>query len=88
MQRAPRVKALLAGASHVTEIAVGLSLIIIGFMGIREAREWKDEVIPQSLSAAATPDSEIKQDAQKRAVIFNGLLHGFPGMELPPWHQH
>lgn len=61
----------------MTEIAVGLSLIVIGAMGIREAREWKDEVQPQSLSAAATPDSELKKDAGKRAVMFNGLLHGF-----------
>lgn len=77
VQRAPTVKALLAGASHVTEIAVGLSLIVIGVMGIKEAREWEDEVVPQSLSAAATPGAEMKQDAQKRAVMFNGLLHGF-----------
>lgn len=77
IQRAPRIKSLLAGASHVTEIAVGLSLILIGVMGIREAREWEEEVQPQSLSAAATPDSGIQQDAQKRAVMFNGLLHGF-----------
>ena len=77
VSRAPRAKAFLSGASHITEIAVGLSLIIIGAMGIREAREWQYEVQPQSLSAAATPDSELKQDAQKRAVMFNGLLHGF-----------
>lgn len=70
---------LLSGLSHVTEIAVGLSLILIGVMGIREAREWKDEIVdgvqPQSLSAAAT-DTGVRS-AQKRAVIFNGLLHGF-----------
>jgi hypothetical protein len=69
---------LLSGASHVTEIAVGLSLIVIGIMGIKEAREWEDEidgVQPQSLSAAAT-DAGVKM-TQKRAVIFNGLLHGF-----------
>eukprot|EP00523_Entomoneis_sp_CCMP467_P005760 CAMPEP_0168741710 /NCGR_PEP_ID=MMETSP0724-20121128/12662_1 /TAXON_ID=265536 /ORGANISM="Amphiprora sp., Strain CCMP467" /LENGTH=307 /DNA_ID=CAMNT_0008789239 /DNA_START=238 /DNA_END=1158 /DNA_ORIENTATION=- len=76
------VKRLLSGASHITEVAVGLSLILIGVMGIREAREWKDEietVQPQSLSAAAV--SEVSRNAagsqQKRAVIFNGLLHGF-----------
>jgi len=48
-------------------------------MGIREAREWQEEiesVQPQSLSAAAAPVSAMK-DTQKRAVIFNGLLHGF-----------
>lgn len=74
-----RVKRWLAGMSHVTEIAVGLSLILIGVMGIREAREWQEEmegVQPQSLSAAAAPVASMK-DSQKRAVIFNGLLHGF-----------
>lgn len=69
----------LSGMSHLTEVAVGLSLILIGVMGIREAREWKEEIVdgnqPQSLSAAAA-DTGVK-DAQKRAVIFNGLLHGF-----------
>lgn len=78
VQKAPGIKTLLAGASHVMEIAVGLSLVFIGAMGIREAREWEDEMgaQPQSLSAAASPDS-IVDDSQKRAVIFNGLLHGF-----------
>ena len=74
----PRTSALLGGLSHVTEVAVGLSLILIGVMGIKEAREWEDEidgVQPQSLSAAAA-DAGIKM-SQKRAVIFNGLLHGF-----------
>ena len=74
------LKTFLSGMSHVTEIAVGLSLILIGIMGIREAREWEDEMMeggvqPQSLSAAAA-DAGVKT-AQKRAVIFNGLLHGF-----------
>ena len=89
-------RAVLSSASHVTEIAVGLSLILIGAMGIKEAREWQDEIIvspvvvndntttpatvatattAKSLSAAAA-DTGIKT-AQKRAVIFNGLLHGF-----------
>lgn len=78
VQRAPKVTKLLAGASHVTEIAVGLSLIFIGAMGIREAREWEDEGSAQSLSAAATPSSELsQQNVQKRAVVFNGVLHGF-----------
>lgn len=78
LQNNRRITTLLAGMSHVTEIAVGLSLMLIGVMGIKEAREWKEEidgVQPQSLSAAAA-DAGIKT-AQKRAVIFNGLLHGF-----------
>jgi hypothetical protein len=61
--------------SHVTEIAVGLSLIMIGLMGIREAREWEDEPT-QSLSAAANTATPIKPP-QKRAIVLNGLLHGF-----------
>jgi len=79
VQKAPGVKTLLAGASHVMEIAVGLSLIVIGAMGIKEAREWKEEIpesTPKSLSAAASPDIGVAE-SQKRAVIFNGLLHGF-----------
>jgi hypothetical protein len=73
----PGLKKLLTGASHATEIAVGLSIILIGIMGIREAREWEDEIDaqPQSLSSAAA-DAGIKT-AQKRAVVLNGILHGF-----------
>jgi hypothetical protein len=72
------LQSILTRASSVTEIAVGLSLVIIGLMGIKEAREWESEidgVQPQSLSAAAA-DVGIKS-VQKRAVMFNGLLHGF-----------
>jgi hypothetical protein len=79
VSKAPGIKAALYSASHLTEIAVGLSLIVIGAMGIKEAREWEDEMVeggePQSLSAAAA-ESGVRS-AQKRAVIFNGLLHGF-----------
>jgi cytochrome c biogenesis protein CcdA len=75
-----QVKRWLSGMSHATEIAVGLSLILIGVMGIREAREWQEEMEtaqqPQSLSAAASPSVGMK-DSQKRAVVLNGLLHGF-----------
>jgi hypothetical protein len=81
VQKAPGVNAVLAGASHVMEIAVGLSLILIGAMGIREAREWEDEGLnqpAQSLSAAASPDSGVPmKESRNRSVIFNGLLHGF-----------
>lgn len=69
---------LLHGASSAMEVAVGASLIFIGILGIKEAREWEDEIVnpaPQSLSAAAT-DPGVKS-AQKRAVMFNGILHGF-----------
>lgn len=73
----PGIKGLLVGASSAMEIAVGFSLILIGLLGIKEAKEWEEEieVSPQSLSAAAA-DTGVKA-AGKRAVIFNGLLHGF-----------
>jgi hypothetical protein len=69
---------ILSKVSSLTEVAVGLSLVVIGLMGVKEAREWESEiegVQPQSLSAAAA-DPGVKT-AQKRAVIFNGILHGF-----------
>jgi len=73
----PSVKGLLIGVSSAMEIAVGASLILIGLLGIKEAREWEEEIeaAPKSLSAAAA-ETGVK-DAQKRAVIFNGILHGF-----------
>eukprot|EP00526_Cylindrotheca_closterium_P017676 CAMPEP_0113625000 /NCGR_PEP_ID=MMETSP0017_2-20120614/12903_1 /TAXON_ID=2856 /ORGANISM="Cylindrotheca closterium" /LENGTH=300 /DNA_ID=CAMNT_0000535079 /DNA_START=66 /DNA_END=968 /DNA_ORIENTATION=+ /assembly_acc=CAM_ASM_000147 len=78
VQKAPGVKSLLTGASHVMEIAVGLSLVVIGAMGIKEAKEWEAENpgTANTLSAAASPEVGVAE-AQKRAVIFNGLLHGF-----------
>lgn len=98
----PQLKTFLSGASYATDIAVGLSLIVIGAMGIREARGWKGSAIgggppPQSLSAAAVADTAGGggiQTAQKRAVMFNGLLHGFswdgapslaPALALATW---
>jgi len=72
------VKKLLTGASHATEIAVGVTIIFIGIMGIKEAREWEEEIgqtQPKSLSAAAADPHVI--EVSKRAVVMNGLLHGF-----------
>jgi len=76
-----RLSSALNSASSFMELAVGLSLIFIGFLGMKEAREWSAEIEgagespSQSLSAAAADDG-VKM-AQKRAVIFNGVLHGF-----------
>ena len=65
-------------ASHVTEIAVGLSLVLIGVLGIKEAREWAEEehVPAKSLSSAAV-EAEPVQREKNRAVVLNGILHGF-----------
>jgi len=69
---------LLDGASSAMEIAIGASLVVIGLLGMKEAREWKEEietVVPISLSSAAV-EQGVKSST-KGAVIFNGFLHGF-----------
>jgi len=74
----PSVVGLLHGASSAMEVAIGASLVVIGLLGMKEAREWKEEmetVVPRSLSAAAA-EQGVKS-SQKSAVIFNGFLHGF-----------
>jgi len=74
----PYLDFLLISASSIMNAAVGGSLVIIGLLGIKEAREWKAEiemVQPLNLSAAAA-DSGVRMQ-RNRAVIFNGLLHGF-----------
>eukprot|EP00581_Thalassiosira_minuscula_P028670 CAMPEP_0183754484 /NCGR_PEP_ID=MMETSP0739-20130205/3560_1 /TAXON_ID=385413 /ORGANISM="Thalassiosira miniscula, Strain CCMP1093" /LENGTH=383 /DNA_ID=CAMNT_0025991111 /DNA_START=24 /DNA_END=1175 /DNA_ORIENTATION=- len=91
---------LLHHAGSFMELAIGVSLIVIGLLGIKEAREWEappeeiealhaaagggggGEGTPQSLSAAATPpysaaSMAINPNPAKRAVLFNGILHGF-----------
>jgi len=78
-QRAPGAKAVLTGVSQLMEVAVGASLIVIGAMGLKEAREWGEEIdsLPaHSLSAAVSPN-ESESETRNRAVVFNGLLHGF-----------
>ena len=88
---------LLHHAGSFMELAIGFSLIVIGLLGIKEAREWESPVeegiacdvmanegggTPQSLSAAATPPYSsaamaVNPNPAKRAVLFNGILHGF-----------
>merc|ERR1712084_148100 len=73
-----RLASLLSGASHMMEVAVGLSIIIIGFMGMREAKEWENEIDDfkgQSLSSAAV-DPVVSTSSKSRAIVFNGILHG------------
>jgi hypothetical protein len=97
----PGVNSVVSKASFITEIAVGLSLILIGIMGIKEAKEWQEEHQPallatatvgatgtitnnnKSLSAAVVDESDymsLQQSSKvrsSRAVILNGILHGF-----------
>lgn len=89
---------VLHHAGSFMELAIGVSLIVIGLLGIKEAKEWEApqdsgcDVVggkeagsagsssssnnPQSPSAAAAAASPTVSDA-KRAVLFNGILHGF-----------
>jgi len=69
----PGVKGMLIGASSAMEVAVGASLIFIGLLGIKEAREFGKEDDKESPPEML---DEAKK-AQKRAVVFNGILHGF-----------
>eukprot|EP00751_Fragilariopsis_kerguelensis_P003036 CAMPEP_0170817318 /NCGR_PEP_ID=MMETSP0733-20121128/39952_1 /TAXON_ID=186038 /ORGANISM="Fragilariopsis kerguelensis, Strain L26-C5" /LENGTH=327 /DNA_ID=CAMNT_0011176983 /DNA_START=195 /DNA_END=1178 /DNA_ORIENTATION=+ len=82
----PGADVLLSGASHFMEIAVGLSLIVMGALSLREARAWGEEmeenaVVPtKSLSAAVTPTSTAdgkSSSGGNQAILLNGLLHGF-----------
>eukprot|EP00979_Chaetoceros_neogracilis_P017055 scaffold10175_cov268-Chaetoceros_neogracile.AAC.11 len=71
----PGVKGMLIGASSAMEVAVGASLIFIGLLGIKEAKEFGKED-----DNVLLPESEMTEEslqAQKRAVVFNGILHGF-----------
>lgn len=76
----------------VMELAIGGSLVVIGLLGIKEAREWEAPPteappgpgagVPQSLSAAVAPpyrtaDLAVNPRPAKSAVAFNGFLHGF-----------
>jgi len=71
----PGVKGVLIGASSAMEIAVGASLIFIGLLGIKEARDFEAHQAAAAESSEA--EDEVSEKANKRAVIFNGILHGF-----------
>ena len=85
ISRVGRMNTVLTGASSFMELAVGLSLVFIGIMGMKEAREWSEEIEQsgpaQSLGAAAADDGV--KEAQKRAVVVNGILHGFSWAGAP-----
>ena len=67
------------------ELAIGISLIVIGLIGIKEAKEW--EVPDESACEVVGADGNISvvyqsttdntPNPRKRAVLFNGILHGF-----------
>ncbi|KAL7466710.1 hypothetical protein ACHAXS_006998 [Conticribra weissflogii] len=100
---------LLHHAGSFMELAIGVSLIVIGLLGIKEARDFvvpdaisacdvdadldantganddanigandPPKIAPQSLSAAVAPHvPAARPNPAKRAVLLNGILHGF-----------
>ena len=82
---------VLHHAGSFMELAIGVSLIVIGLLGIKEAREWDSSDVDAiacevnegegSNSTAAAPYSSaamaVNPNPAKRAVLFNGILHGF-----------
>jgi len=100
---------LLHHAGSFMELAIGVSLIVIGLVGLKEAREWHptlaatttapdasasmaisvvEETVASSSSSADAANNNINNvvtpakkgkgtKTTKRAVLFNGMLHGF-----------
>lgn len=66
-------------AGSAMELAIGISLIIIGLLGVKEAKEWiSPSGSPQSLSSAASPEVlAVNPNQPAKRVLLNGLLHGF-----------
>jgi len=67
--------ALVQSLASWTEVAVGASLIAIGALGMNEARLWTAEEAPLELSLPEAPG--IPRRGGNRAVLLNGILHGF-----------
>ncbi|KAL7429454.1 hypothetical protein ACHAXH_001581 [Discostella pseudostelligera] len=89
---------LLHHAGSFMELAIGISLIVIGLVGLKEAREWHPSLAATTTAPDASASSAISwhpllnnnnnnvvtpakkgkgTKTTKRAVLFNGMLHGF-----------
>jgi len=71
---------LLSAVGSWTEVLVGLSLIAIGLLGVKEARGWKAEKEMEELyspSEKAATSHPVAVRGGNRAVVLNGILHGF-----------
>eukprot|EP00471_Norrisiella_sphaerica_P009326 CAMPEP_0184501730 /NCGR_PEP_ID=MMETSP0113_2-20130426/48441_1 /TAXON_ID=91329 /ORGANISM="Norrisiella sphaerica, Strain BC52" /LENGTH=342 /DNA_ID=CAMNT_0026890603 /DNA_START=257 /DNA_END=1285 /DNA_ORIENTATION=- len=72
--------------SRFTEGAVGFSLMLIGLIGLREARQWDDSelvdtsavetVVKEDNAGNSTVTTQVKRKFQNGAIFVNGLLHG------------
>eukprot|EP00640_Fibrocapsa_japonica_P004042 CAMPEP_0113950770 /NCGR_PEP_ID=MMETSP1339-20121228/82493_1 /TAXON_ID=94617 /ORGANISM="Fibrocapsa japonica" /LENGTH=225 /DNA_ID=CAMNT_0000958737 /DNA_START=123 /DNA_END=800 /DNA_ORIENTATION=- /assembly_acc=CAM_ASM_000762 len=64
---------MISNLSTWTEILVGLSLILIGFLGVKESRSFDSD--------KAAAKEKLEQESGKKtgsfkSIFFNGLLHG------------
>ena len=66
---------MLHHAGSFMELAIGVSLIVIGLIGVKEAREWNADDV--ALEAAVAEEGASSPSTAKTAVLFNGILHGF-----------
>jgi len=83
------------------EAAVGISIMVIGINGIREAREWEDAVDPDVFEgggqlAEASAEGQVQVRAQSVAsTLVTGVFHGcsgsghllgvMPALAMPSW---
>lgn len=75
LSRGAGATAMVQSLASWAEVAVGASLIAIGALGIKEAREWKSDEADLELSPSKGVSAP--KGGGNRAVLFNGLLHGF-----------
>jgi hypothetical protein len=82
-----------------TEGLVGISLITIGLLGLKESLLDSSHEAADSDSAAANSDAALakpqKKGSGQRAIFLNGLIHGFswdgapslaPALACTTWH--
>ncbi|TFJ87158.1 hypothetical protein NSK_001490 [Nannochloropsis salina CCMP1776] len=72
---------LIPKLSLYTEVLIGVSLIIIGLLGLKEAAHFDvSAVMPleaEGSIAGSAASGAAKKKATGKAVFLNGLLHGF-----------
>lgn len=91
----------LEAISAYMEVAVGISLVVIGYTGVRESREWADDVESCVLEPLAgtveCADTRADQQPPQRVTktllsgVFNGIsgtghvLGVMPALAMPNW---
>jgi hypothetical protein len=60
------------------EAIVGMSLMLIGYLGIAEARQWEADDITHQATSPSSAEASLAPRRRRgnRAVIANGMLHG------------